>query len=382
MTGITKRKVIRVNSIAPMMEAYFHDQALAFREWYDMVYVSSPGKEHEHMRRDGIRTEQIYIARPISPLQDLVSLWRLYRFFRKERPDIVHSVTPKAGLLSMIAGWLAGVPVRIHTFTGLLFPWRKGMMHHVLKTTDRITCYFATHLNPEGEGVRKLLIEAHITSKPLPVLGHGNIRGINLAKYSPKGAREKTRRELQLPTDSFVFAFTGRLVRDKGINELCAAFARLSEEYPQAYLLLIGPEEPELDPLDAETKEIMGKHSRIRAVGHRDDIPALLEASDAFVFPSYREGFPNAILEAQAYFLPCIATDVCGCNEIVIHEENGILIPRQDASALYLAMKRLITLPQAELQAMGYQGRQQIERFFSADMVNRNLHQFYESLTA
>lgn len=378
----SKKKVIRVNSIAPMMEIYFHEQALVFQKWYDMIYVSSPGKEHDIMRRDGIRTEQIYIARPISPLQDLCSLWKLYRFFRKERPDIVHSITPKAGLLSMIAARFARVPIRIHTFTGLLFPSRRGIMHYILKTTDRITCLFASHVNPEGEGVKQQLQASHITSKPLTVLGHGNIRGVNLDKYSPKGTRNKTRDELHLPSDAFVFTFTGRLVRDKGINELCAAFRRLSAEFPEAYLLLIGPEEPELDPLENETKDIIRHHPRILAVGQRHDVPDLLEASDAFVFPSYREGFPNAILEAQAYSLPCIATNISGCNEIVVPGENGILIPSHDSSALYSAMKDVLSLPSSARREMGRRGRLQIESFFSSDMINENLHRFYQSLLA
>lgn len=334
------------------------------------------------MRRDGVRTEQIYIARPISPLQDLCSLWKLYRFFRKERPDIVHSITPKAGLLSMIAARFARVPIRIHTFTGLLFPSRRGIMHYILKTTDRITCLFASHVNPEGEGVKQQLQASHITSKPLTVLGHGNIRGVNLNKYSPKGTRNKTRDELHLPSDVFVFTFIGRLVRDKGINELCAAFRRLSAEYPKAYLLLIGPEEPELDPLENETKDIIRQHPRILAVGQRRDVPDLLEASDAFVFPSYREGFPNAILEAQAYSLPCIATNISGCNEIIHHNENGLLIPAKDTSRLYEAMRDVITLSAAERAAMGNKARLRIEQWFSSDTVNENLHLYYDSLIA
>lgn len=376
----TKQKVIRINSIAPMMEAYFHDQALLFSQWYDMLYVSSPGKEHELMRADGIRTEEIFIARPISPQQDLKSLWQLYRLFRRERPAIVHSVTPKAGLVSMIAAWLARVPVRIHTFTGLLFPWRQGVMHHILKTTDRITCLFATHINPEGAGVRKDLEKFNITRKPLTILGHGNIRGINLKKYAPQGNREQTRARLFSATDAFVFAFTGRLVKDKGINELVAAFSRIAETHPEAHLLLIGPQEPELDPLNPETQEIIATHPRIIAPGSCSNVPEMLEAADAFVFPSYREGFPNALLEAQAMSLPCIATDICGCNEIITDGENGLLIPARAAAPLREAMEKIISMPAVERTHMGHTARRQIEEKFTAAFVAKNLHHYYQQL--
>lgn len=375
-----KPKVIRVNSIAPMMEAYFHDQALLFSQWYDMVYISSPGKEHEIMRADGIRTEEIFIARPISPLQDIITLWKLFCFFRKEKPAIVHSVTPKAGLLSMTAAWLARVPVRIHTFTGLLFPWRGGVMHHILKLTDKITCLFATNINPEGKGVRNDLQKFNITRKPLPILGHGNIRGVNLKKYAPKGTREQTRQSLNIPVDAFVFAFTGRLVKDKGINELVAAFVKLADKYPTAHLLLIGPQEPELDPLTLETQESIAGHPNIHAPGSCSNVPEMLETADAFVFPSYREGFPNALLEAQAMSLPCIATDICGCNEIITDANNGLLVPARAEAPLLHAMDKLISMPVEEKQALGINARHNVQNKFAGEFVADNLHQYYKNL--
>lgn len=363
-----------------MMEAYFHDQALLFSQWYDMVYISSPGKEHEIMRADGIRTEEIFIARPISPLQDIITLWKLFCFFRKEKPAIVHSVTPKAGLLSMTAAWLARVPVRIHTFTGLLFPWRGGVMHHILKLTDKITCLFATNINPEGKGVRNDLQKFNITRKSMPILGHGNIRGVNLEKYAPKGTRVQSRQSLNIPEDAFVFAFTGRLVKDKGINELVAAFVKLADKYPTAHLLLIGPQEPELDPLTAETQESIAGHPNIHSPGSCSNVPEMLEAADAFVFPSYREGFPNALLEAQAMSLPCIATNICGCNEIITDADNGLLIPSRDEDALHQAMKSIISMPAEARTLMGNSARKQIEEKFTAAFVAQNLHHYYQQL--
>lgn len=373
-------KIIRVNSISSMMEIYLHDQALALAPWFDIVCVSSPGPEHCRMRKDGIKTKEIPITRPISPCKDIVTLWRLYRLFRHEKPDIVHTLTPKAGLLGMTAAWAAGVPIRIHTFTGLLFPWKRGRLQLILKATDRLTCLFATNVNPEGEGVRQLLQQHHITRKTLPVLGYGNIRGINLLKFSPNGTRLQTREKLGIPQHAFLFSFTGRLVGDKGINELVRSFLRLKEKNPEAALLLIGPEEPELDPLQPETRQAILQEPSIYAVGRRSDIPSLLEAADAFVFPSYREGFPNALLEAQAMGLPSIASDICGCNEIIIPGHTGLLIPSKDEKALLAAMRQVLAMSGIERKDMGRQARRRVEEKFSAESVNANLRQYYESL--
>lgn len=376
----SRKKIIRVNSTSFSMEAFLREQVLHFSQWYDIICVSSPGPEHASMRAVGICTKEIFIARPISLWQDLCSLWKLYRFFRQERPDIVHSLTPKAGLLSMAAAWLARVPVRIHTFTGLLFPWKTGLLKHVLMATDRLTCLFATHINPEGQGVRDQLRQGRITWKPLTVLGYGNIHGVNMETYRRHGSRSSVREQLGIAPTSFVLAFTGRLVRDKGINELVEAFCQLAPSYQQLELLLIGNEEEQLDPLLPKTQEALQSHPRIHAVGYRRDIPALLEAADAFVFPSYREGFPNALLEAMAMELPCIATNICGCNEIVDDGLTGFLIPPRDTHALQQAIVRLLDMSSFQRLQVGHDARARVQQRFSFSFVSRELFLFYEAI--
>ena len=362
------------------MEAFLREQTLHFSRWYDVVCVSSPGPEHASMRAEGICTHEIPIARPIRPWQDVRSLWALWRYFRRERPDIVHSLTPKAGLLGMAAAWLARVPVRVHTFTGLLFPYKRGVLRRILLATDRLTCFFATHLNPEGQGVRHQLQQARITAKELTVIGHGNIHGVNVEAYRPRGERGAARAGLGIAPGAFVLAFTGRLVGDKGVNELVAAFCALAGAHPELELLLIGHEEPELDPLLPETQRLLRDHPRIHFIGYRRDVPTLLEAADAFVFPSYREGFPNALLEAMAMQLPCIATDICGCQEIITSGENGILIPARDAAAVEKAMAQLLAMPSAEREKMGAAARRHIETRYSFRYVSEQLHQYYETI--
>ena len=377
----TRKRVIRVTATAFSMEAFLREQVLHFAQWYDITCISSPGPEHARMRSAGIRTREIPIARPIRPWRDLVSLWRLYRYFRRTRPHIVHTLTPKAGLLGMAAAWVARVPVRLHSFTGLLFPYKTGLLRRILRTTDRLTCLFATHINPEGHGVRAQLLAHHITGKELTVIGHGNIRGINTATYRPHGLRAATRAALGLAPGAFVLAFTGRLVGDKGVNELVAAFLRLSEQHPELELILIGSEEPELDPLLPATARAIRNHPRIHALGYRHDIPALLEAADAFVFPSYREGFPNALLEAMAMQLPCVATDICGCNEIITPGENGLLIPARDAAALARALEQLLTTPLPDRRRMAEAAARHVQARYSFHYVSDQLHRYYEAIS-
>ena len=374
------KKIIRVVASASSLDIFLKDQMVYLSQWYEIVGVASPGESHAKLRAEGIRTEEINIERPIRLWKDVKSLWQLYKFFFKEKPIMVHSITPKAGLLSMIAAWMARVPVRVHTFTGLLFPWKKGFLAQILKTTDRLTCIFATHINPEGQGVRQQLIDYHITWKKLPIIGNGNIHGVNLTLFSPHGKRDSVRKELGISLSSFVFIFVGRLVRDKGINELVYSFCQIQNIFPDTVLLLVGSDQGEHDFISPETKEKIRTSSNIYALGNRSDVPNMLEASDAFVFPSYREGFPNALLEAQALSLPCIATDICGCNEILHAGIQGWLIQPRDVESLYSAMMEILHMPNKSLRAMGKNARHHIEEKFSSEFVNEKLREFYQQI--
>lgn len=284
------------------------------------------------------------MERKISLWKDVRSLLRLVRLFREERPHIVHSMTPKAGLLCMIAARITGVPIRVHTFTGLLFPTATGIKRRILIATDRITCWCATHIIPEGEGVKKDLIVYGITRKPIAVVGNGNVNGIDLAFFDPQlytpDFISAQRASIGLTDDDFVFIFVGRLVKDKGLNELIAAFRKI--ENPHAKLLLVGRYEPDLDPLETETMEEIKSNPDIVEVGWQTDVRPWLALSDTFILPSYREGFPNVVLQAGAMGLPSIVTDINGSNEIIIDGENGLIIPGRDETALLQAMNKVL----------------------------------------
>lgn len=376
------KKIIRSSTVPGSLHTFCKDllRELREEEEFDVVAVSSPGDELDEVgEREGVRTCAVKMARRISPLADLKSLCNMVRVFRRERPVMVHSMTPKAGLLSMIAGWLCDVPVRVHTFTGLVFPTSSGFKRKLLMMTDRITCACATHVIPEGEGVKRDLQRFGITKKPLKVLGHGNIRGIDLEQFDPvrPDVREKSQ-ELRNP-GVFTFVYIGRLVGDKGINELVTAFSRLNKEIPATRLILIGNYEREIDPLKAETMAEIERNQAIEAVGPKNDVRPWLLASDACILPSYREGFPNVVIEAGAMGLPSIVTDINGANEIIIDGENGVIVPPKDAYALESAMKDFIDNPN-KVREMGAKARPLIASRYEQSYVRQCLKDFYREI--
>ncbi len=350
------------------------------QQGYEVVTVSSPGPELEGVRELGVRTIEVPMERRMSPLKDLKSLWQLIRVFRKERPYMVHSMTPKAGLLCMLAGWLTRVPRRVHTFTGLVWPTSKGLSRKILMFTDWLTCACATHVIPEGEGVKQDL-KQHITKKPMRVLGYGNVRGVDMEKFSRRPEVMAMANGLRR-NDVFTFLFVGRIVGDKGINELVEAFTRMQRENYKIRLLLVGRFEENLDPLKSVTLEMINNNSAIEYVGaqYADDLLAHYVASDCFVFPSYREGFPNTVLEAGAMGLPSIVTDINGSREIVVNGKNGVIIPSKDTGALYKAMKDMV-IDKTNTAYYASQARQMIADRFEQGFVRQCLYDFYEEIS-
>ena len=373
-----KKKIIRISTIPMSLDILLQGQLRMLSEHYEVVAVSSPGKDLEKVeKREGVRTVAVPMERQISPIRDLVSLFRLIRLFHREKPWMVHSLTPKAGLLAMIAAWICRVPVRIHSFTGLVFPTASGLKQKILIATDSITCACATTVLPEGKGVQKDLERFRITSKPLNIIGNGNINGIDLEFFDQTPAvleqAEKYRKE-----EVLTFCFVGRIVRDKGINELVSAFQRLHQAYPNTRLVLVGPFEEQLDPVLPETRQAIEQQAAIEWMGWQDDIRPFLAASEVFVFPSYREGFPNVVLQAGAMGLPCIVTDINGSNEIISDGINGCIIPSQNEEALYKAMEKL--LDTEERQKLAQQARPQIANRYERKALWKELLKFYRSL--
>ena len=366
-------KIIRSSTVPQSLDTFCRGILRELAQEYEVVAVSSPGEALERVRqREGVKTIAVPMERHISLLKDLKSLWRMWRVLRKERPDIIHSITPKAGLMSMVGGWLAGVPVRVHTFTGLVWPTATGLKRRVLMATDWLTCACATHVIPEGEGVKNDLLKHNITHKPIKVLGYGNIRGIDMSHFNPADFNRGHH-------GGFTFVFVGRIVRDKGINELVAAFDKLHKEHPEVRLVLVGDREGNLDPVAPETIDRINRGDGIEAVGKQSDVRPFYAQADALVFPSYREGFPNVVIEAGAMGLPSIVTDINGSREIIIDGKNGIIVPSKDEEALYQAMKHFLEHPE-EVVEMAAKARPLIASRYEQSYVRQCLYDFYHEI--
>lgn len=349
------KKLFRISTVPISLNLLLKGQLRYLNLFYEVTGISGVGKALQEVKeRENVKVHALEMAREISPFKDLVSLYRLYQYFKKEKPDIIHSITPKAGLLSMIAGKLAGVPVRMHTFTGLIFPYKKGHFQKLLIWMDRLLCHCATHIYPEGKGVQEDLIRYRITNKSLKILANGNVNGVDTEYFNRIAVEQERidvlRKELGISKNDFVFVFVGRLVRDKGINELVTAFKNLastllsdraSTGVSDVKLLLVGSLEQHLDPLKSAILSEIDTNPNIINVGFQQDVRTYFALSNALVFPSYREGFPNVVLQAGAMELPSIVTNISGSNEIIEEGTNGLIIPVKDSAALENAMHRL-----------------------------------------
>lgn len=374
-------KIIRATTISRSLEDFCKDILRELSQNYDVIGLSSPGPELEIVeKREGVRTIAVPMERRISPVKDFISLLKMIRVFRKERPDMVHSMTPKAGLLCMMAGKLTGVSVRIHTFTGLVFPTSTGLKKKILMATDWLTCACATHVIPEGEGVKADLLNNGITKKPIKVLGYGNVKGCDMEYFSRRDEVEHAADQIR-DKGKFTFLFIGRVVRDKGINELVAAFKKLYSSHPGIRLILVGPYENDVDPISEDARKAIDRCEGIIAVGKKTgvDLLAYYAASDCFVFPSYREGFPNTVIEAGAMGLPSIVTDINGSREIIINRENGVIVPSKDAEALFRAMLNMLQ-NKTERERMAGNARRLIEARYEQSFVRRCLYDFYKEV--
>ncbi|MCM1139745.1 MAG: glycosyltransferase family 4 protein [Muribaculum sp.] len=374
----SRRKIIRACTVAQSV-GFFVGMIPDLRKLgYEVVAVSSDGPDLQKVRDAGARTITVEMQRHISPLKDLESLWQMIKVFRRERPLMVHSMTPKAGLICMMAAKLTGVPVRVHMFTGLVFPTSSGLKRKILMATDWLTCACATHVIPEGEGVKRDLLNNGITKKTIQVLGYGNCRGIDLNRFDRTSEVTAVADKIR-KSDKFTFISIGRLVGDKGINEFVEAFCRLNRELPDTRLVLVGAYEKDLDPLNPATLKEIENNPAIEAAGQQKDVRPWYAAADCHVLASYREGFPNVVIEAGAMGLPQIVTDINGANEIIIEGKNGTIVPSKDADALYRAMRRMATDREWREQ-LAANARPLIASRYEQSFVRQCLYDFYDEL--
>ena len=341
------KKLIRITTVPISLEKLLENQARFFKKYYSVTLVSAQKEQLEALAKEqGVAYFPLEMTRKITPLQDLRCLLQLVLFLRKEKPHIVHSHTPKAGIIGMLAAFIARVPVRMHTVAGLPLMEAKGIKKRILYAVERLTYRCATHVYPNSKGLMDFIQKKHLAEKtPLQIIGKGSSNGIDTGHFNVDSISDqeliKCQKKWTIAQDDFVFLFIGRLVGDKGINELVAAFEQLSSKLPKAKLLLVGPQETTLDPLAKSTMNAIDQNPRIISTGYQQAVRPFLKSAQVFVFPSYREGFPNVVLQAGAMGVPCIVSDINGCNEIIEDEINGFLVPPKQIQPLVEKMQFL-----------------------------------------
>ena len=384
------KKLIRITTVPISFKVLLKGQ-LRFMasNGFDVKGVSSEGDElKEVIENEGIVMEAINMSRKITPFQDLKSLWEMWNFLRKEKPQIVHTHTPKAGIIGMLAARLAGVPHRLHTVAGLPLMEATGIKRKILNFVEKLTYSSATRVYPNSKGLYDFILQNNFTqSNKLKIIANGSSNGINTTFFSPAQVSEiervTLREKLNIQPDDFVFVFVGRIVSDKGINELIKAFSELqtakNNELTGIKLLLVGDLESDLDPLNPETLAEINQNKDIISVGFQQDVRPFFAISDALAFPSYREGFPNVVMQAGAMGLPSIVSDINGCNEIIVEGKNGLIIPPKNVEKL---KEKMLTLAKDKNLYTKLKGnsRRMIENRYEQSVVWNALLEEYEGL--
>jgi glycosyltransferase involved in cell wall biosynthesis len=340
-------KLIRITTVPQSLRGLLCGQLKYMSQFYETIGISSSGPPLEDVKKnEGIRIITVEMTRSITPLKDIRAVRVLYKVFKNEKPVIVHTHTPKAGTLGMLAAKLAGVPIRMHTVAGLPLMEATGFKRKILDRVEKITYWCANVVYPNSKGLEQFIIENNYTKpEKVKVIGNGSSNGIDTGYFNRVLYTEEMNAELRgrlgIPKEDFVYLFVGRLVGDKGINELITAFSKIQKS--DVKLLLVGSFESELDPLTLITLNEIKANPNIISTGFQEDVRPYFSISEALVFPSYREGFPNVVMQAGAMGLPSIVTDINGCNEIVKDAVNGLIIPPKDTELLQKSMELLMS---------------------------------------
>lgn len=355
-----------------------HMEVIARR--YPMTAICDGGGESlEGIFPPGVAFQPVGIERKISPGRDLKALFALIRIFAARKFALVHSITPKAGLLAMVAARVAGVPLRLHVFTGQVWATKTGFKRWFLKQFDRLIARLATHVLADSESQRTFLVkEGVVAPSRIRVLGKGSICGVDLDRFKPDAdLREKQRGLLGLPEDAVLALFLGRLNRDKGVLDLARAFVALAGELPRLHLAIVGPDEEGLVP---QIRSLCADHGdRLHLVGFTDRPNEMMTAADIFCLPSYREGFGSVVVEAAAVGVPALASRIYGIVDAVEENVTGLLHRPGDSTDIAASLRRLAE--DADLRArLGEGARQRAVRDFSVQAVTGALAAYYDEL--
>lgn len=383
---VLKTKLIRITTVPQSLRGLLKGQIKFMSEnGFEVIGVSSPGEAlNDVEKNEGVKTVGIEMTRSITPLQDLKALLHLIQLFRKEKPQIVHTHTPKAGLLGMMAARIAGVPHRLHTVAGMPLTVATGFKRKLLNQMEKLTYACATKVYPNSRGLEKIILDEKFTSPTkLKVIGKGSSNGIDTNEFDPNKVSEETRNEIRkdlgIAEEDIVFLFVGRVVKDKGINELVQAFVNLEANNASCHLVIVGGFENNLDPILPQTENQIKNHPKIHAVGYKTNVIDYFAIADVLTFPSYREGFPNVVMQAAAMQLNCVVSDINGCNEIITNGENGWIIPVKNESILTDRMQWCLDNP-IESKAMGMKNREIMLSYYERSFVWNEILKEYQKL--
>ena len=338
-------KLIRITTVPLSLKLLLAGQMKFMKEQgWEVLTVSADGREvSQVVKKEGVRHEVIPFTRKITPFHDIICIWKLIRLFRKEQPDIVHTHTPKAGLLGMIAANLAGVKIRIHTLAGIPAMAAEGNRKSLLEKAEKWTYANATEVWPNSQGLYKHVLKEGLTHEAkLRIIGKGSSNGVDLKYYSRNALKENhlvaATMRIMPSDEDYIFLAVGRLVKDKGIEELVSAFLN-SKIANRSKLVLLGSFEQDLDPLSPETVQTIQDSPRIIQIDWTDHVSHYLALADVLVHPSHREGFPNVLLEAGAMQVPVICSDIIGNRDLITQQKTGLIFPVKDAAVLKEALE-------------------------------------------
>lgn len=340
-----KKKLIIVVTVPVVLETWFKGQPHFLSHYYDVEIITSNAPNIQQIEEyEKVKIRTIDFTRKINILKDLKVLFQLWKFFLQAKPDIVYTLTPKAGLLGMIASFFARVPIRIHNVVGLPHLEATGKKRAILELTERLTYLFSTHLYCNSINLKNIM-STQLTSKLVNIIGNGSVNGVDENYFQDilsLDEKKDFRKMLEIEQEDFIITFVGRIVQDKGIRELVEAFSQINQNNPNTSLLLIGDFENNLDPVDTATSKIIQSCKKIIHIPFQHEIRSFLSITDLFVLPSYREGLPNVLIEAGSMGIPLIATNINGCNEIIQNGVNGLLCEKKDTNSLKNAIETLM----------------------------------------
>jgi len=372
------KKICLITTAEFIVHAFLIEPLRVLGREYDVSLVVNT--ENSHFLDEyglNVRVIPMRIEREVRPFSDLAALFRLFFLFRRERFDVVHSFSPKAGLLSMLAGFLTAIPVRIHSLIGQVWATRRGLLRLLLKKSDQFTTRLATHLLSDSQSQVDFVVSEKIVKKGrVRVLGEGSIAGVDIERFKPDAQlHNDLRKKLGVPQQAKVVLFLGRIKKDKGVLDLAHAFAMLDDPQGQIWLWIVGPDE---DDLKGEIKSICrDQRKRLCLHDYTRHAEHYMAAADVFCLPSYREGFGSSILEAAACGLPTVGSRIYGITDAIVENKTGLMFPVGDANSLAVYLQRVLD-DEILRKQLGDAARQRVLNDFSSERVASLWLEFYK----